>query len=602
MLQTINNVEAFSTVMSAAIQASHRLGLHSSGVATNASPKDVEQRQNTFWLLFILDQSLGLLMGRPTYLQEDDVGVRLPQRPADSTASSSTSSPTSATPDIINSERASESVIFRHHCELALLQNRLQRELYSPRSQLRSQLERLTSLSEIDSFLQSWRQGVPSDIRPGNRPDCSHPLLPHILQLQLAYFDTLACLHRASPFNRGWFTAPHHPPSLEPSPVECKGRVYASTSICANAARSSLTLVRYCYQSGETHNNLNNATLNFMKGQLIRYTTSAVLTLFASTVSGPEDVQAQNDILLFERATASLSTSSSSITSSVKQLCDIASKLVHRSRTRTLPKSKRNREPDSGSAKQPPPRLCAKQTLRHDSISPAHSSPATHSSARATTQSAFPTITHPPTINTQALPPHHASHPTLKALSPSSQQSVPQDLLLTQSFPAPSSLPTSPEDIHAIEMGMMGVSPSMLMEAASANAPLCMPGDIGVPMHTQTHPSSLSGIGLGIGAELGESGSAGFCGGRDLGLQMEMEAQGWDYTPSDENEQPYPIFTSAAHEYADLSALAAGQDWGWYNDVQQYDRGGEAHGWGHDVQQDDMNQMSQCGEMGMVIM
>ena len=499
MLQLLPPSEALSNLVSSAAQLSQRLGLHASATHGKGSPQEAEQRRNVFWLTFMIDQSVAIRTGTSPHVQEDDVGVRVPSGCL-STSSSSSSSPTSESSS--EKEDRTGKSIFHANCELALLQARLYRELHSPRSRLRSQIDRITSLSQIDTALQSWLGQLPPQLQPNNTFSNDHTVLAHVLLLQISYLDTLCILHRASPFNRCWFTSPSHPPSPQ-SPIEGKGRVYASTSICTIAARRALGWAqRFGGSESGLPQNARDGILHLMAGQAAQCALSAALTLIASLISNPEDSQAESDLALLQQGLSFLSSNISSMTpptmSVLSTLHSVSTSQVQLAANRSLPRSKRTR--GNNDNVRPPLKMKTKEVThqRRASQPPSSISP----SASASIKSPGSTLSQSP-----------------------------HDMLLTHPVTT-TSAPMQPASMDA----MMRVSPNMLISPSTASAsmdePLMMPGDVVMPLPIL--PSDGGGM-HGLGVDMSGGLDAQYVDmtphGHTQHMDLHAEGEGWECSP-----------------------------------------------------------------------
>jgi hypothetical protein len=192
---------------------------------------EINTRSNVFWVAYIMDKGLALRLGHPSGINDNDIGVDLPKE--------------NRTPYFLpdGSQRYD---IFYLQVRLAVLQSRIYSELYSAAARKRSALERLRSVSELDKELQDWKMNVPVEIRPDEFIRCSEDQFPPVFLLHFDFFNCMSTIHRVSVHHRGSWTnedgvrtaqAPHNP-QLNP-------RVYSSQSICLEAARSTIKLLRY---------------------------------------------------------------------------------------------------------------------------------------------------------------------------------------------------------------------------------------------------------------------------------------------------------------------------------------------------------------------
>jgi hypothetical protein len=183
------------------------------------------QRQNVFWIIYSMDKSFALRLGHPSVMNDDDIGIDLPQEN-----------------DIIERrpDGSTRYGIFRCQAQLAMLESRIYSELYSARAQNKSALSRLKSVGELDKALCEWKESLPVDIQPEKPINCVQEQFLPILLIHFAYFNCLTTIHRVSVHHGSWTNvhlsqadSPLHDQQLNP-------RVYASQSICLAAARHSI--------------------------------------------------------------------------------------------------------------------------------------------------------------------------------------------------------------------------------------------------------------------------------------------------------------------------------------------------------------------------
>ena len=354
------------TMIAAAARIAQRLGLHASLDNASIAIDEFEQRKNVFWLAYILDKGACLRSGYPPTLHDEDVGIQLP----DLEQLSVQLRP--------NEPRFS---IFRSMTELALLESRVYSQLYSARSRLFTKTERLRSVAQLDKDLESWKGRLPLNIRPGGDILCDESPFMAVLMLQFSYYDCLETIHRASSHHKPWFSEPDETPAAQDDRLNLLNpRIYSSTAICVNAARSIVGLMRYF-----THDNARpRESLNWMA---VYYPLSAALALFANVIQNPEDSNAESDINLMRIVTNFFSTymaadRSKSLAANrtiliFEELCRTAATYVEKVRAKFLPKAKRPRE---------------KSTSGNEGAIPVHPADLRQSRGEATT-SPQPTVT-----------------------------------------------------------------------------------------------------------------------------------------------------------------------------------------------------------------
>lgn len=213
----------------AAARLAYGIGLHRSLNEFGLSQAEITQRKNVFWIVYHIDKSVALRLGHPSVLNDDDIGVDLPDEQR------------------ILERRPDGSVIygiFRCQAQLARLESRIHTELYSVRAHSRSAIDRLRAVGELDKALLEWKDALPEEIQPEKAilTDEDH-ILP-VIMMHFAYYNCLTTIHRVSIHHGSW-TSSHlsqsgttlHDQRLNP-------RVYASQSICLAAARQSIQLLQ----------------------------------------------------------------------------------------------------------------------------------------------------------------------------------------------------------------------------------------------------------------------------------------------------------------------------------------------------------------------
>ncbi|KAG8525701.1 uncharacterized protein KY384_000461 [Bacidia gigantensis] len=289
MLQTLPEPQPSYTMIAAACQLSQRLGLHTPIRQKAVSLEELEQRQNLFWIAYSLDKIACLRSGCPPTLHDEDIGVRLPGSISSSLSPSPTSSP-----------REPSISLFRIRCELSLIEGRVYSELYSARSRLRSSTDRLAAIAQLDKEIESLKNRTPKEYCLQNEMSCDNDFIDTVLVLNFAYYECLQTIHRASPFYRSWY---NEDSQLSPPPKCPEGlnpRVFSSTVICLDAARSSINLLRYCTLPRRIHDGPRpggerNKPLMW---NTLHDVLSATLSLFVNLLQNIEDENAERDVQL----------------------------------------------------------------------------------------------------------------------------------------------------------------------------------------------------------------------------------------------------------------------------------------------------------------
>lgn len=184
-----------------------------------------------------MDKSIALRSGQPSSITDEDIGVDLP--PARNVMQ--------RFPD--GSVKVD---IFRSQAQLAQLESRIYSELYSIRSRNRSDLERLKTVSQLDSELQQWREELPIEIRPEMPIKCAMEQFMPVVMMHFGYFNCLATVHRVS-ITHGLWASDHAKQAIStPDHQQLNPRVYSSRLICLETARNSIQLLKQTAAKGRS--------------------------------------------------------------------------------------------------------------------------------------------------------------------------------------------------------------------------------------------------------------------------------------------------------------------------------------------------------------
>jgi len=190
MLQGTSNPIADYTLVATAARLSHAIGLHRWLDDFGLSKEQADERRNVFWLVYMVDKAISIQSGRPSVIHDQDIGVALP----DEVEPSPPLAPGGGR--IFNT--------FVISAKLAMIQSRVYSELYSPRSQTRTVLQRMSSIGSLDQELQKWRDAIPIEIRPEHEIDCDQRQLLPAVALHYGYYNCLTAIHRVSIFHGPW--------------------------------------------------------------------------------------------------------------------------------------------------------------------------------------------------------------------------------------------------------------------------------------------------------------------------------------------------------------------------------------------------------------
>ncbi|GAB1314282.1 hypothetical protein MFIFM68171_04492 [Madurella fahalii] len=276
-LQGTPNPQPSSLLTATAIRLSHSIGLHKRGTGFNLNPIEIEQRKRVFWIAYMLDKDLCLRSGRPPAQDDDDMNVELPDAdPADGIG------------NIPLADGKGKMNLFRVMCELAIVESKVYRRLYSTKATKQSDGELLNTIGELDKELEDWKDRIPIDFRPEHEIKASHtPLILHIVMLHFNYYNCLTTIHRMS-IHHGYWTSRlsnYAIQGLNARPLN--PRIFSSAALCTSAARASISLLKYIPEGDFS-----------CVWMVLYFPVSALVTLFGNILQNPLDPRARSDTKL----------------------------------------------------------------------------------------------------------------------------------------------------------------------------------------------------------------------------------------------------------------------------------------------------------------
>ncbi|KXX81750.1 Transcriptional activator protein acu-15 [Madurella mycetomatis] len=276
-LQGTPNPQPSSLLTATAIRLSHSIGLHKRGTGFNLNPIEIEQRKRVFWIAYMLDKDLCLRSGRPPAQDDDDMNVELPDAdPADGIG------------NIPLADGKGKMNLFKVMCELAIVESKVYRRLYSTKATKQSDGELLNTIGELDKELEDWKDRIPIDFRPEHEIKASHtPLILHIVMLHFNYYNCLTTIHRMS-IHHGYWTSRlsnYAIQGLNARPLN--PRIFSSAALCTSAARASISLLKYIPEGDFS-----------CVWMVLYFPVSALVTLFGNILQNPLDPRARSDTKL----------------------------------------------------------------------------------------------------------------------------------------------------------------------------------------------------------------------------------------------------------------------------------------------------------------
>ncbi|KAK5228404.1 hypothetical protein LTR72_002287 [Exophiala xenobiotica] len=282
---TLNPEGAFLLIGTAA-RVSTSLGLHRNLEGFGLPQSEIEQRQRVFWIMYAVEKDLSIRIGRPSAIDDCDVGVSILSRPCDE--------------EIAISVGSRERVTFhpfQSMCALAVIQGRVYRELYAANARVSTTVERLESISKLDAELQGWMEQIPLEVRPEHPIQCDAEDQFPIVILHFGYYHCLTGIHRVNAHHELWVAgdaaaedsqkSSPDSPSLADHP-HSTARPESSYKLCLAAARSILYLSStYLDGNDPNHKLLWLATY---------FPVSAFLALFTHILQYPLEAKVDSDL------------------------------------------------------------------------------------------------------------------------------------------------------------------------------------------------------------------------------------------------------------------------------------------------------------------
>jgi hypothetical protein len=139
--------------------------------------------------------------------------------------------------------------LFRLMCVFAVIESKVYNRLYSTKASRQTDGELLHTIGVLDKELEEWKDGIPLDFRPENEIKASHtPLILHIVMLHFAYYNCLMTIHRMSVHHGYWTSRLSNYAIQGLNARSLNPRVFSSATLCVQAARATIQLLRYIPQ------------------------------------------------------------------------------------------------------------------------------------------------------------------------------------------------------------------------------------------------------------------------------------------------------------------------------------------------------------------
>ncbi|KAI5273901.1 hypothetical protein E4T47_02810 [Aureobasidium subglaciale] len=270
-------------LVAAAIRLAHSIGLHKRGSDFNLNEVESEQRKRVFWIGYLMDKDICLRSGRPPIQDDDDMNVELPsENPPDNIG-------------VVPIENGKGKVnLFRIQCVFAMIESKVYKLLYSVKAARQTDGELLNTIGDLDQELEEWKDSIPLEFRPEHEIKMvdQSPLMLHIVVMHFAYYNCLTTIHRMSVHHGYWTSrlSNYAIAGLNARPLN--PRVFMSAALCVNAARTSISLVKFIPSQDHA-----------CVWLLVYYPVSALVTLFANILQNPQDTRARSDLKLMNSMT-----------------------------------------------------------------------------------------------------------------------------------------------------------------------------------------------------------------------------------------------------------------------------------------------------------
>ncbi|KAH6655749.1 fungal-specific transcription factor domain-containing protein [Truncatella angustata] len=180
--------------MGAAVGLVHRLQLHTRSSHASFSAEESRQRDNIFWMCYILEKYVSIRTKTTSLQRDDDLDVDLPAEDGDGL--------------IVSEDGLVKFNFFRARIQLAHLQGKIFDTLYSVRSKRLSPEDRRKHVTQLDIMLEKWHQTIPVPFQLENmqrslhRMNHSHMAILHHLHLMCLVF-----VHGLYSLESGWIQA-----------------------------------------------------------------------------------------------------------------------------------------------------------------------------------------------------------------------------------------------------------------------------------------------------------------------------------------------------------------------------------------------------------
>lgn len=202
-------------------------GFHRKLTGNNVSEEVKASRANIFWILYIMDKGICIRFGRPSLIDDDEISIDPPSSDTSNAAGQNLA-------------------FFRALIDLALIQNKVCKWLYSARFQTRPTAQRLSLFGELESHLDAWKESLPPEFQPEAQVDINNPShhfnIQSVLMLHMTYYYTITTIHRVSLLLG---LEPELEQEFKEHSTGGLGQAELSALVCLSASRTTIHLLRY---------------------------------------------------------------------------------------------------------------------------------------------------------------------------------------------------------------------------------------------------------------------------------------------------------------------------------------------------------------------
>lgn len=282
----------------------YSLGIHKPVTVDDGNEESREWRRRLLWVIYTSDKDCSLRLEQPHTLNDEDLDLDLPHwDPPDGLG---------FLPSVAGNPPFQW---FRLYVNLAIIQSRVYRRLYSPQALRRVCDEKRETILDLALMLRTWKAQVPFEFEPGRLlerfPQSS--VVPMVI-LYMRYFNCLTTVYRLSYWKVEQLEA-YKSSVDDDAETSCPGQ-----TICIKAARTALELfdllpqgnvpcmwyVKRAFRFLDPHF-ASNYTL-MCRRILIDYFISAVVILLAGIIYGSSYSLGLEDLRLINPVIANLDT------------------------------------------------------------------------------------------------------------------------------------------------------------------------------------------------------------------------------------------------------------------------------------------------------